>query len=64
MKPVRYVTLDPTGNTTCLVLDPVNEKDRGRVTDLLMRRCDRSFRGHIPGNRQQPPDPAAGAAFQ
>ena len=40
MKPVRYVTLDPTGNTTCLVLDPVEEKDRGRVTDLLMRRCE------------------------
>ena len=37
---IRYVTLNPTGNLTCLVLDPVAEKDRGRVTNALINRCE------------------------
>ena len=46
MKPVRYVTLDPTGNTTCLVLDPVTEAERPRVTAALMDRCEQV--GYLP----------------
>ena len=40
MSPIRYVTLDPTGNLTCLVLDPVPEADRPWVTAALMERCE------------------------
>ena len=58
MKPVRYVTMDPTGNTTCLVLDPVEEKERDRVTDLLMRRCEQV------GYLQTPLNTAAKARLQ
>ena len=37
---IRYVTLNPAGNLTCLVLDPVSERERGRVTDALIGRCE------------------------
>lgn len=37
---IKYVTLDPTGNITCLVLSPVAVKDRPRVTARLMDRCE------------------------
>lgn len=37
---IKYVTLDPTGNITCLVLSPVAAKDRPRVTARLMDRCE------------------------
>ena len=37
---IRYTTLDPTGNITCLVLDPVPPEDRSRVTQALMPRCE------------------------
>ena len=40
MREIRYVPLDPTGNLTCLVLDPVAEEDRPRVTAALMNRCE------------------------
>ena len=36
----RYVVLDPTGNLTCLVLDPVAEADRAEVTVRLLNRCE------------------------
>ncbi len=39
-KEIRYVLLDPTGNLTCLVLDPVEAGERDRVTALLMDRCE------------------------
>ena len=39
-KEIRYVLLDPTGNLTCLVLDPVEAEDRDRVTERLMDRCE------------------------
>ena len=37
---IKFVTLDPTGNITCLVLSPVAVKDRPRVTARLMDRCE------------------------
>ena len=40
MKATRYVTMDPTGNRTCLVLDPVPMGDRMNVTAALMDRCE------------------------
>ncbi len=40
MKAYRYVTLDPTGNLTCLVLDPVLDEDRKEVIHALIRRCE------------------------
>lgn len=40
MNSIRYVTLDPTGNLTCLVLDPVPEENRAAVTAALMSRCE------------------------
>ena len=40
MREIRYVRLDPTGNITCLVLDPVTEAERPRVTAALMDRCE------------------------
>ena len=58
MKPVRYVTLDPTGNITCLVLDPVEENEMNRVTDALMERCEQV------GYLQMPPHPEAIARLQ
>ncbi len=36
----RFITLDPTGNVTCLVLSPVAEADRPRITVRLMDRCE------------------------
>ncbi len=39
-KEIRCVLLDPTGNLTCLVLDPVEAGERDRVTALLMDRCE------------------------
>ena len=40
MSAIRYVTMNPTGNLTCLVLDPVPEKERSAVTAALMNRCE------------------------
>lgn len=40
MREIRYVLADPTGNLTCLVLDPVSEAERPRVTAALMGRCE------------------------
>ena len=40
MKPIRYVRMDPTGNLTCLVLDPVPEPQRPAVTGALLDRCE------------------------
>lgn len=40
MKNFRYVLLDPTGNLTCLVTDPVPAGMRSAVTDTLMDRCE------------------------
>ena len=40
MNSYRFVLLDPTGNLTGLVLDPVPEEDRRRVTAALMKRCE------------------------
>ena len=37
---IKYVTVDPTGNITCLVLSPVATADRSRVTARLMDRCE------------------------
>ena len=46
---IRYVTLNPTGNLTCLVLDPVAEEERARVTAELMRRCEQVGYLEVPG---------------
>lgn len=40
MSATRYVTMNPTGNLTCLVLDPVPETERPAVTSALMNRCE------------------------
>ncbi len=40
MKPYRTVIMDPTGNITCLVTDPVPEEERPAVTAALMDRCE------------------------
>ncbi len=40
MKNYRYVTLDPTGNLTCLVLDPVDPADEAAVTRQLLEECE------------------------
>ena len=40
MKHYRYVTLDPTGNITCLVLDPVPAEEKPAVTARLMAECE------------------------
>lgn len=40
MSEIRYVTLDPTGNTTCLVLDPIPLSERPAVTEKLMTECE------------------------
>ncbi len=40
MRSVQYVLLDPTGNLTCLVLDPVTEEERAGITAELMHRCE------------------------
>ncbi|MBQ6399514.1 MAG: hypothetical protein IJI21_05265 [Clostridia bacterium] len=36
MKSFRYVRLDPTGNLTCLVLDPVEKAEEPGITARLM----------------------------
>ena len=40
MREIRYVTLDPTGNLTCLVLDPVDPEDRPVLTGKLLTQCE------------------------
>ena len=40
MKTYRYVKLDPTGNTTCLVLDPTEPQDEKAVTRKLLEECE------------------------
>ena len=40
MKSYRYVTLDPTGNLTCLVLDPVDPAEEAEVTRQLLGECE------------------------
>ena len=40
MKSYRFVTLDPTGNLTCLVLDPVDPADEAAVTRQLLKQCE------------------------
>lgn len=40
MREIRYVLADPTGNLTCLVLDPVPAEERPAVTAALMDRCE------------------------
>ena len=40
MKTYRYVTLDPTGNTTCLVLDRADPEDEKALTRELLKECE------------------------
>lgn len=40
MKTYRYVKLDPTGNTTCLVLDPAEPGDETVLTRELLKECE------------------------
>lgn len=40
MKEFRYITLDPTGNLTCLVLDPVLPADKPALTRELLKQCE------------------------
>ena len=58
MSGIRYVLLDPTGNLTCLVLDPVPPERRGAVTAALMDRCEQV------GYLTAPRDPRARARLQ
>lgn len=56
MKRYRYVTLDPTGNITCLVTDPVDPADEAEVTRKLLEQCEQAAYLH-PARR---PEAAAG----
>ena len=40
MKTYRYVRLDPTGNITCLVLDPADHGDEKNLTRELLKECE------------------------
>ena len=40
MREYRYVTLDPTGNLTCLVLDPAGAEERAGLTRILLKECE------------------------
>ena len=40
MKEIRYVLLDPTGNLTCLVLDPVRKEEEAALTKGLLSLCE------------------------
>lgn len=40
MKSYRYVTLDPTGNLTCLVLDPADPAEEATLTRELLGQCE------------------------
>ena len=40
MRSYRYVKLDPTGNTTCLVLDPAENGDEKKLTRELLKECE------------------------
>ncbi len=40
MKTYRYVILDPTGNLTCLVLDPVSPGHEAELTRRLLDQCE------------------------
>ena len=40
MKTYRYVTLDPTGNLTCLVLEPVDPAEKEILTRKLLAECE------------------------
>ena len=54
MKPVRYVRLDPTGNLTCLVLDPVTREEERETTRRLMGECEQVAYlepASLPGSR-------------
>ena len=51
MSRYRYVTLDPTGNLTCLVLDSVPAEERPAVTGRLMDRCEQV--GYLEKPRQK-----------
>ena len=52
MNNIRYVLLDPTGNLTCLVTDPVPLDKRSTVTDMLMDRCEQV--GYLTRNGDLP----------
>ena len=40
MNALRYALLNPSGNRTALVLDPVPAAGRNRITAALMDRCE------------------------
>ena len=40
MKTYRYIKLDPTGNITCLVLDPADNGDEKTLTRELLKECE------------------------
>ena len=40
MRSYRYVRLDPTGNLTCLVLDPTAPEDEPLITRTLLQQCE------------------------
>ncbi len=52
MKRIRYVLLDPTGNLTCLVTDPLPPPERPGVTEKLMDRCEQV--GYLIKTREGP----------
>ena len=56
MRRYSYVILDPTGNLTGLVLDPVDPEDRAAVTGELLKQCEQVAYLVPPGR----PESAAG----
>ena len=54
----RYVLLDPTGNLTCLVLDPVDPADEADLTRILLEQMGLADRAdaypyQLSGGQQQ-----------
>ncbi len=52
MNGIRYALMNPSGNRTALVLDPVEEADRERVTGALIQKSEQV--GYLMPPRHQP----------
>ena len=49
MSNYRYVKLDPTGNITCLVLDPASPEEEKAITRELLKQCEQvAYLGYRP----------------
>ena len=58
MRSYRYVKLNPTGNLTCLVLDPASPEDEKILTRELLKECEQV------AYLEEPENPGAVAAVR